>query len=108
MYVVTDESSLNRAVRTEGLVGVEERGKIAEQIEKALEGGLPEWRIRRQNRTYLCVNDKQERMDRHKVRPRREGDTRGVLRSGNEDSTCTRKGLVSEREEKGVQRQIPF
>ena len=47
-------------------------------------------------------------MDRHKVRPRREGDTRGVLRGGNEDSTCTRQGLVSEREEKGVQRQIPF
>lgn len=61
MYVVTDESSLNRVVRTEGLV--EERGKIAEQIEKALEGGLPEWRIWRQNRTYLRVNDKQERMN---------------------------------------------
>lgn len=63
MYAVIDESSLNRVVRTEGLVGVEERGKIAEQIEKALEGGLPEWRIWRQNRTYLCVNDKQERMN---------------------------------------------
>lgn len=33
MYVVTDESSFNRVVRTEGLV--EEPGKIAEQRESS-------------------------------------------------------------------------